>query len=808
MQSLKRAVPILSAVLLLAGADGSSAQFKMQAATSLPGPGLHIVLTWPEAPGVARFNLYRKTNPASPYPATPLNPQPIAMMTNCGQIQGIIPSGSEEWNLMATALADSAGAPPFDPCAVGTVPRGSEKFARLQFLARAKWKIALVVGQGYDDGAVVGGTTYYYELRGVNNAGAETGTLDTDVSITAGVPLAVPAPTGLTAQAGDSKVLLLWDDMPEAAGFNVYRATAVMGPYQRINEASFTSRIQFDFDGEPLKPDSSTVNGFVDFQRWDASGNPTTHLVNGIAISGPSNGVTYYYKVGSVDLLGKEGPLTAVPVSAKPIDKTPPRAPQEVTVTPDEVASRLEIRWPKVTYDADGHVESSVAGYRVYRYEAPGNPDTLATPIGGLIPQPGPGTIYLAALDADPALRPPYGEKSFWYRVDCRDAAGNVSSRSAAVAGHLRDITPPSPPQGVDAEGFDAFIRVRWKLNTEPDLDGYLIYRSLCDFGDWVPCDREQPTTTHVPGKRPCSGPFVLIGNLSQAEAESLAAVPGGTPFFDDHTVPKGSPLCYAYLVKAQDHAQNKSGSWPIPNLTTEMIVCQRLRDKTPPEPAILSGLLARDQAILVEWIGAPVQDIKAYHVYRSENETGPYTWVGGMTVEVPPAPPVVLTSPYHPPPFVGCDSLPLQTRDDMSAGSFLDTQADPKRIYWYKVLGVDQSGNETAVEKAVPISTFTFSTKQPDTPTITSITENPSPCALVVRWSPTFDATKHLGFALFRSESTAGLYRQVGSLVAANEYVDTEVVRGVEYWYKVLQMDLEGKVSPLSPAKSGKVAP
>jgi hypothetical protein len=279
----------------------------------------------------------------------------------------------------------------------------------------------------------------------------------------------------------------------------------------------------------------------------------------------------------------------------------------------------------------------------------------------------------------------------------------------------------------------------------------------------------------------------------------------GATVTFDDHSVPQGSPLCYSYWIKAVDKSQNRSGNWPYPDPAREKTVCQRLRDKTPPDPAIISGLFARNDAIRIEWVGPPVQDIRAYHVYRSEKETGPYKWVGGMTVEVPPTPPQVLVAPYTPLALVGCDKIPITTIDTMSMGFFVDTDVDAKKIYWYKVVGIDQSGNEAPLAKAVPVSTFTFTTALPTTPTITSITGTTAqPFGLVIRWNPPFTPAQQRGFAIFRSDRFDGFYRQIGSLVAASEFQDNEVVRGVVYWYKVVQMDSTGQISLPSPPASG----
>ncbi len=209
---------------------------------------------------------------------------------------------------------------------------------------------------------------------------------------------------------------------------------------------------------------------------------------------------------------------------------------------------------------------------------------------------------------------------------------------------------------------------------------------------------------------------------------------------------------------------------------------------------------------ILIEWIGAPIQDIAAYHVYRAEKLAGPYSWVGGMTVETPPKVPVELTSPFTPSPTAGCDEIPLDIRDDMSEGSVYDKSADPKIIYWYKVLGIDQVGNESVLDEAIPVSTFTYSTEQPNYPTITSVSAHSPECGLLVEWSPAFDSSEYLGFVVYRSENSTGPFLQTSSILAANEYLDMNVVRGVSYWYKVLRINKKGVLSPLSASQSGSV--
>lgn len=759
-----------------------------------------VVLSWPAHSEFTQFNLYRKSNELEAYSKLPLNGElPIAVLTNCDEIKAWIPEGGPDWNLIGDMLGTEDN--PYDPCAIADLVRDTTPYERLQMLARGNWKIAVVAGQGFRDENVKAGNTYYYELRGVEPREKKETILATDIPIIAGSPTKLAAPSKIDAIPDDSKNLVLWSDVTNAAGYLVYRATdSAFAASQRINEATLPMRFTKDLQDNPI----TEANGFVDYMMWDEYGNPTPRMVNGINITGPFNGEKYYYKVSAMDMLGNKGLLSAA-AAATPSDKTPPMTPQDISVTANNPLNRLDLRWSKVAYDVSGHAEDSIQGYLVYRYDVP-DATTSAVPVGGLIPQPAAGFEFVTLSDNDPVLRPVYGEKTFWYRIKCIDAKGNESALSAAASGYLKDVTAPDPPKNVKAEGFESFIRVMWDMNSEPDLDGYLIYRSLCEYGVWTCVSEESRHRQEYNKQKQCPETFALVGYVSRDEAKAFLEA-GQPPQFDDASVPAGSPLCYAYLVKAIDRAQNESGKMP-PDLTKEEVVCQRLRDKTPPDPAIISSLLARDSYNRVEWIGAPVQDIAAYHVYRSENEAGPYNWVGGMTVERPPAVSVPLAAPYAPPAMVDCKQIALVPMEYMSSGVLEDKTVEPKIVYWYKVLGVDANGNESKVDDAVPVSTFTFSTNVPPAPAIGGVTVQSPTCALVVNWTPTYNASIHRGFVVFRSRSTTSQFLQVSDLIIGNQYVDAHVARNTEYWYKVLEIDQLGNLSPLSAAVSGKASP
>lgn len=93
----------------------------------------------------------------------------------------------------------------------------------------------------------------------------------------------IPAPTNLTATAGDAKVTLNWNAVTDATGYNVKRSTTAGGPYTTI---------------------ASNVSGIS--------------YVN----SGLTNGTTYYYVVTAITANGESGPSNEA--SATPKANTTP----------------------------------------------------------------------------------------------------------------------------------------------------------------------------------------------------------------------------------------------------------------------------------------------------------------------------------------------------------------------------------------------------------------------------------------------------------------------------------------------------
>ena len=838
---------LLSAIVFFIAVANMKAQ-NVVAVSSNPGPGLHIALNWAPYSGAVKYNIFRKKSTDVSYPGTAINGgTPIQTLTNCAKIRSILitpPADSTEWKIVSKTFA--TGSTLFNPCNINTLKTDSVKYKKLQALCKASMPIAVVSGLGYRDSAVINGTAYKYKIVALNASNTVLGNVVLDLTVTAGVFVPPAAPTGVIAEPGDAMVLVRWDNVASAGGYIIERGLAAVGPFTRVNESVLTTEVKNHLNGDTLIPATAGLFDFKRYTLWHGEGKDSTHLVMGIPVDGPKNNVSYYYRLKTVDIFKRPGSPSTVVGPVIPRDSTAPSTPIDLSAVPDDISGNVTVRWTQVAKDKEGHWEypDSSVRYRLYRFHTSDNPDSITNFYLGQLNTIW-GLKFRDTIDADPSLRAMYGNKTWWYRVRSLDASNNISQWSTAVSAIVKDITPPDIVKNLVTKGFEDHISVKWQPNSEPDMASYMVYRSLCHLGSWVDCSRQKDTCkqwqsydpskffeqkdgTQTPGRDisslaattgippgpklpcPCSGPFVFLGEITKDSVDR--AISNGNFFFDDKTIPPGSPLCYAYWIKAKDSSGNLSGSFPIPSPAEQLqIKCERLRDRTPPENAIISGLFAQAEQIRVEWIGPPTQDTRAYHVYRAEGtnpaiepSSGAYSWVGGMTVELPPTMPVVLTSPYTPPGLATCDKISVMATPWMSQGFFEDKSIKPKLTYWYKVVGIDYDGNETPLDRAAAISTFSFTRTAPDAPVITTIDKIAEPCSVVVNWSPVYDASKHVGFIVYRSSSAAGPFIPVVvSPVKGNSFTDTNVVRGQTYWYATAVLMLNGRLSSLSTAKS-----
>ena len=161
-------------------------------------------------------------------------------------------------------------------------------------------QIAAPTNTNYTDTGLTNGTTYYYVVSAVNATGESANSSEVSATpSTDAVATIPPAPTGLTATAGNQQIVLNWNASSGATGYHVKRGSASGGPYAQVASPTGTS-------------DTDT---------------------------GLTNGTTYYYVVSGLNSAGESA--NSSQVSATPSSSTSTSASVHVTV--DVLADRHPI---------------------------------------------------------------------------------------------------------------------------------------------------------------------------------------------------------------------------------------------------------------------------------------------------------------------------------------------------------------------------------------------------------------------------------------------------------------------------------
>ena len=814
------------------GRDAWRERTSVLTATPTPARGdvpVPVTLHWTRHPDAVGYHIYRVETAARRSRPKRINGRRlIAPAKTCKQFCAFVPKDSDLWDRLcdglsallgaekAEVVADPKGLARFkddlaaarvtsraiepltgrllrdplpdsiDPCEALERGLTKEETAMFDAMAHVDLRMRQARGLAFIDKSAEPGTRYSYALTGVDRRGKEF-LLAESVIVVAGFVRIPGPPSGIEISAKDHKVLLLWNRNTLAHDYVVERSQHPGGPFQRVHASAIQYDINKDLDGVELSP---TRPGFLDYRRWDEDGTPKGHDVNVVTIYGPANGTTYYYRVASLNINGMCGAWSAVH-TATPVRTLSPRAPVNLTVTAVTGPKGLKLDWRKVTRDVEGHIiPDTTQTYEIYRAQTQTDLSDLSTLSGYLLGSVAanptdPSTPALSWTDTDPVLEPPYGEQDYCYRVVCIDTDGNLSAPSAAVSGRIPDTTPPGPTKVVRAEGHEAHIRVFWDLNPEPDVAGYQIYRGVCDHDTVRPDEDDKRKTCDM----------VLVAQVTAKEARQRKEATGHA-WADDTSVPTGSPICYGYWVRAYDAAQNLYPGINGCPTSKDEYACARLIEKTPPPVPVITGLAARDRAVEIAWIASPVQDQRAFHIYRSETEDGPLTFVGCA----------LLDGTIQPGRWTGavpnCSEIPAEAPNTLVRGTLTDKGLKPDTIYWYRVSALDWLGNESQGDdlSLIPaISTFAYTQELPVTPSLEPPGTQPARgCGLTVRWQPAMAAADVAGFVVFRRTGT-GAWRQVSGIVMDNSFDDSTALREVSYDYRVQSIDDRGRLSKAS---------
>ncbi|MEO6435846.1 MAG: Ig-like domain-containing protein, partial [Tepidisphaeraceae bacterium] len=434
-------------------------------------------------------------------------------------------------------------------------------------------------------------------------------------------PNSAPAkPAGLAANASGAGISLNWNDStePNLAGYNIYRASSELGTYTKLNSELVTGSDYLDVTA-PLGSTSWYYVTAVDTTAGESAGSdkasatrvadtnppaaPTNLFANGsstgIALDWANNteadlagyhvyrsdsvGGTYvllngllstssffdsaapvgqvsYYRVSAVDTSGNESAVTPTNATRPSSDTTAPSAPTGLGAT--GAPSGITVDW-------SNNAEGDLAGYNIYRSEAPNG--TYVKLNSSLL---GVSSYFDASAPAGVAS---------YYRVTAVDLANNESVAAQTNATRPADSTAPAQPAGLGLTASPSGIALNWSDNSESDLAGYYVYRSDASDGVFTKLN-----TT-----------ILLASN------------------YTDTTAPQG--VASYYRVTAVDASNNEST--PATGNATRPIP-----DTFP--PATPAGLTATAGAIgnALDWANNIEPDLAGYNVYRASSAGGPWT--------------------------------------------------------------------------------------------------------------------------------------------------------------------------------------
>ncbi|MFC2070209.1 fibronectin type III domain-containing protein, partial [Chloroflexota bacterium] len=274
---------------------------------------------------------------------------------------------------------------------------------------------SLVETSDYVDTGLTNDITYYYVVSAVDLGSNESGYSSEDNAIPTDLPPA--APTGLVATGWEEEVELDWSNNGESDldGYNVYRSLTSGDNYTKINGSLVAT------------------SNFTD--------------------TGLTNDVTYYYVVTAVDLSVYES-STSSEDSATPTD-LPPAVPTSLVATAGDKQATLN--W------ADNS-DTDLDGYNVYRSTTSGSGYSKIN-----------GSLVSTSNYTDTGLT---GGTTYYYVVTAVDLGSNESGYSNEDSTTPTDPAP-SAPTGLAATPGDRQAILDWNDNSEGDLDGYNVYRSL-----------------------------------------------------------------------------------------------------------------------------------------------------------------------------------------------------------------------------------------------------------------------------------------------------------------------------------------
>jgi len=434
-------------------------------------------------------------------------------------------------------------------------------------------------------------------------------------------------------------------------------------------------------------------------------------------------------------------------------DSLAPAAPGGLTATPD--ARSVVLDW------AD-NAEADLAGYIVYRAEAPGGPYTeLASRL-------------TTSAYADGGLEP---GRPFYYKVVAVDEPGNDSAHSAEVVGtplagvvHATDDFQSGGFSGgsgwsgawTQSGGGSEEIATRNGNETAKLVGGGQVTRELAAPVNGGTLEFRRDIDNLDPGERAVievydgvwheawSADYQQNGSDTQASADNVH----NSLVWDSVGLGAYGPITRVRLRNTGD------GGWDCFFVDDVSFI---VRDGDATAPAVPTGLSATaqtDGTVALDWDDNGEADLGGYHVWRAETSGGPY----------------------------------LRVATKVSASAYSDPGAPSGTTCYYAVSAVDQAFNESGSSEEVQATVA--DSEAPAAPTGLAATEGRGKVALAWDDSP---EPRLGGYVVYRRTVGGGDDAAIAADLPYSEFRDDDATPGAAYLYAVAVRDEAGNESPLS---------
>lgn len=408
----------------------------------------------------------------------------------------------------------------------------STSIARAFVLIKAIYnnQFAKEVGIFYEDKTAKIGQTYRYKITKHN----ESKVTAESEEITCGAFDEAFEPQDVIFERNKKFISLSWQpDVYKYYGVDIYRKEIGAGDFTKLTS---------------LGPITIDIRTQKNYKTSDVFYSDTA--VN--------NEKGYLYKLVSINYFGQESRFTEeFTVAIK--DFIPPTSPHSFKVRAFSVEGFARLTW-------DAIEEADLNGFNIYSSQ---DPDATFTKLND----------QLLSKETKMFDAKNLAVGGHYFVVSSVDIAGNETA-SGMMFGEVRDIEPPIAPRNLESKPESGKITLTWTANTEGDLMGYYIQKSLSDSNN-------------------LDNHYVIMN--SEICTDNRYEI----------ILPKNVKNEFVYRVVAVDTLYNISK--PSINSLAQM------PDVIPPKNPVLSnvGISKDTSTILVSWIANADADLAGYKLFR-----------------------------------------------------------------------------------------------------------------------------------------------------------------------------------------------